>query len=328
MKTKKLLAAIILTAVMIAAMLSGCAKPGGDVTVGLPDGAPALAFAEILAEQPTVAENYNLKCEVKTADGTTEAATVVGAKVINGEYRMAVLPTNVAAKLYKENTPIKIATVNTWGNLYMVSKNGTVGSLNDLKGKIVYNISQTGVPNVVFTNLLNRANIEWTDESDVAVADKVVIKYMAAQAMIGALKTGVAEYGILGEPAASRANAKAGTATVLDLQAKWAEAFGGNSGYPQASLVVRNDFYEKNADFVDALIRKLETNETYLASQENVDKVVAKVEELAPSTSLSGLKVAMVSRCAVRSVKASECKDAVKSFLAAFGITVDDGFFL
>lgn len=327
MKTKKLIIAFLLVAVIVASVLTGCVKPGGEVTVGLPDGAPALAFAELIAEQPEIAANYNMNYDVVTSDGSTEAATVVGGKIVNGDYQMAVLPTNVAANLYKKGAPIKIVTVNTWGNLYMVSKSGTVGSLSELKGKIVYNISQNGVPNVVFTNLLNAANIAWTDESEEAQADKVVIKYMAATAMIPALKQGRVEYGILGEPAVSRANANAGTDTVFDFQTAWAGVYGGSVGYPQASLVVRSDFYKDNGAFVDALVAKLATNEDYLKTQENVDKVIAKVTELAPATSLSGLKVGMVSRCAVRVQRVSECKASVENFLAAFGLQVDDGFY-
>lgn len=327
MKTKKLLVAFLLVAAWVMSVLTGCAEPGGDVTVGLPDGAPALAFAELIAERSQITANYNVKYDVLTADGSTEAATVVGTKIVNGDYQMAVLPTNVAANLYKKGAPIKILTVNTWGNLYMVSKSGTVGSLSELKGKIVYNISRNGVPNVVFTNLLNKANIEWDDNSEEAQADKVVIKYMAASAMIPALKLGSVEYGILGEPAASRANAGAMTSTVFDFQIAWAEAYGGSVGYPQASLVVRSDFYADNGAFVDALVARLATNEEYLRTQDNVDKVVEKVSEIAPATSLSGLKVATVSRCAVRVRNVSECKEAVNTFLAAFGIEVDGGFF-
>lgn len=328
MKAKKLIVAFILVAAIVASVLTGCVEPGGDVTVGLPDGAPALAFAELIAEQPEIAANYNVKYDVVTTDGSTEAATVVGTKIANGDYQMAVLPTNVAANLYKKGAQIKILTVNTWGNLYMVSKSGAVASLSELKGKIVYNISQNGVPNVVFRNLLNKANIEWDDESEEAIADKVVIKYMAASAMIPALKNGtVVEYGILGEPAVSRANANAGTETVFDFQTAWAEAYGGSVGYPQASLVVRSDFYADNGAFVDALVAKLATNEEYLKTQGNVDKVIEKVAEIAPATSLSGLKVATVSRCAVRVQKVSECKEAVKTFLKAFNIEVDDAFF-
>lgn len=327
MKLKKILAAVAAVAITVL-MLTGCADPEKTtVKVGLPDGAPALAFAEIIAEQPEISDNLDLSCEVVTSDGSTEAPSVVGAKLVSGDYQMAVLPTNVAANLYKKGTKLKVLTVNTWGNLYMVSKSAPVTSLEQLKGEIVYNISQSGVPNVVFTNLLNRANIEWTDTSDEAVAGKVVIKYMAATAMIPALKQDRVKYGILGEPAATRANANAGTSTVLDLQAEWARAYGGEGGYSQAALVVRADFLEKNGEIVAAIAEKLSTNAAYLANQENLDKAVAKVTELAPATSLAGLKVATVERCAVRSVKASDCKDAVKTFLSAFGITVDDEFF-
>ncbi len=326
MKTKKLVIAFLLVAAIVACVLTGCVTPGGEVTVGLPDGAPALAFAELISEQPEIAANYSVKYDVATSDGSTEAATVVGAKILNGDYQMAVLPTNVAANLYKKGAPLKIVTVNTWGNLYMVSKSGTVSSLSELKGKIVYNISQNGVPNVVFTHLLNAAGIAWADDVEEAQADKVVIKYMAATAMIPALKQNTIEYGILGEPAVSRANQNAGTETVFDFQTAWAGVYGG-VGYPQASLVVRSDFYKDNGAFVDALVAKLATNEDYLKTQENVDKVVAKVSELAPSTSLAGLKVGMVSNCAVRVRKVSECKDEVKTFLAAFGLQVDDGFY-
>ena len=102
--------------------------------VGVVDGAPALAVANIINGYDFDGKGY----DVKTGVELSANAQTITASLINGELDMAIIPLNLASKLYNEskNLNLKLATVNIFGCLYMIGKND-LASVEDLKGKIV-----------------------------------------------------------------------------------------------------------------------------------------------------------------------------------------------
>ena len=62
---------------------------------------------------------------------------IVG-KIIQGEFDIAAVPTNLAATLYnKTEGKVKLAALNTMGILYVVENGDTIQSIADLAGKSV-----------------------------------------------------------------------------------------------------------------------------------------------------------------------------------------------
>ena len=121
----------LLFAIVLMFAFASCEDiPEEKLTLYAPDGAPAFAVANILDSG-------------KIGNKETDSRIVSGADpikvaVANGEADVAVMPLNLAAILYNGGAKIKLASVNIFGNLYMVGKT-SISGLEDLKGKIVYN---------------------------------------------------------------------------------------------------------------------------------------------------------------------------------------------
>lgn len=111
---------------------------------------------------------------------------------------------------------------------------------------------------------------------DNAQGDKTVyLKYVSdSSELIPLLVKGNAEYGVLGEPAVTMANAKAGTTSVLDLQDEYKKASGSDSLYTQAGVLVKGNL-ANDKNFMYKLYAALKNNKTWLL--ENVADVKAKL---------------------------------------------------
>lgn len=342
---------IIFVIAITLAIITGCTKDNKEdvnVNIVMPDGAPALLFAEILANE--VAFNgYNVNYDIVVPSAGLEAPQIVGAKITNNDADIAVVPINTAANLYNKGADIKVVATVIWGNLYMISNGDVIDDVNPLNGKVVFNISENGTPDLVFKHILQSSGIDYTssyseDAQGLPIAQdgKVVLAYKNPQEVIALLKQGKIEYGILGEPAITNAlNAIGGTSkVVLDLQEEWKSATGKDESYAQACLVVRGEFLENNKDFVGALIDRISLSKNWLMETEgdspvNVDDAKAALTANY-SNALNNISLDTIARSNFLVVKASDSKVAIVEYLtvihefnpnAVGGSLPDDNFY-
>jgi len=292
------------------------------VTLMAPDGAPGIVIAKIASEGKV----YDKTVETTIVNGASE----ITVNVMNGSAQMAVMPLNLAAKLYNKGAKIKLVSVNVFGSLYMVGKS-QITSLNDLVGKVVYNIGEGGTPDLTLKYILEQNNIEYTTESEVAVPGKVALCYVtAANELIVKFKSNQADFGILGEPAVTNCNAKAGTTTVLSIQDEWKKVTG--EEYTQAGFVV-NEELSKNNVFMSVLCDTLEDN--YSWTVDNVENLKNVLMGKGSSLEMD-YTAELIERCRVGYKTASLAKGAVESYfnvLLGFDATLiggklpDNGFY-
>ena len=294
------------------------------VVIAVPDGAPALAIYQLMKE---VTELDDHPVEYKILAG----AANIGTSIVSGEADVAVMPTNVAAKLYNNNTDVKLLSVNIFGVLYMVGKTKLTNGVNDLLGKVVLNIGRGGSPDITLKLILDKNKIPY-EESETAIEGKVALRYVTdASEVIALLKTDKADYGVMGEPAVSNAVRAIPAVNVLDLQQAWAGVIEEGS-YTQAGVVLSSKVYNDKG-FVDALYAKLESNLSFIYDD------VANVKQTLIDNG-SNLKVdfnsGILDRCNLGNQKASEIKakietyfNAVKEYDATFigGKLPDEGFY-
>lgn len=286
-----------------------------------PDGAPALAVAGILNE----GKIGGVKINANIVSGADEIVT----NVTNGTADVAVMPVNLAARVYNLGVKIKFVSVNVSGCLYMVGKTA-ITSLNDLAGKVVYNIGRGGTPDLTLKYILTQNGIEF-EESETAVSGKVALQYVAAASeLVPLLKTGKAEYGVLGEPAVTNCNEKAETQTVLDIQAEWKKLTG--EDYTQAGLVV-SDKVSADAEFMNALVSTLENGKAWCV--ENASSILRILKENGSSLAIEFTED-IIERSNVGYVSASEARTNVEKYLTVIktfndkligGKLPDDGFY-
>lgn len=316
---KKLL---IIVSFMMSFMMISCTeqKNNKELNIYMPDGAPALAMANVLDEGFT---HDNVKASFNIV-----SAEIIAQSVSSSACDLAIMPTTAAATLYNKGTDIKLVSTNIMGNLYIVGTN-ELTSLEALKGKTVYTTTGTTIALVKY--LLNANDIDFTDTEE-GTADNVKLTSLGdATAIIQTLKQattkGEEAYGVLGEPVVTKALAgNTDLKITFDLQALYATASNVSGGYPQASLVVKGNVYENYKGFVDALVLKLEDNNTYLSSHTSTLPDVFKKYD----SSLQNMTFTAdtIIRSNVNLTKASDIKASVISYVKALAkIDLDDKFF-
>ena len=323
MKKRFLLTVVTLAIISALALftLVGCVNDNGndnsdtiEIKVCVPDGSPAIAIAKLLKDAPEF-EGYNLSYEVVTGQEG------IGARLVSGEATIAIAPTNVGATQYnKNNGKYKLVATAVQGALYMVGKGELSGNtieekLNSLKGQTVYNIGQGATPDLTFKYILDYYNVPY-QETDVENSDYIALDYASSGSeLIPQLQQNRAKYGILGEPAVTKANANAGTTTIFSIQELWNNVTNTSGGFPQASVFVNNAICDGTHDaFINWFLGKLEENATWAKS--NATEAGTALSE-AGSTALNGLNNAIIEKCNIQIVRATNAKAGVNTYLSA-----------
>lgn len=297
---KKLFAMIM--SLMLAACLWGCDQPAEDsLALMAPDGAPALAIASIL-DKGTVG---GIK-----VDATVVAGTEIAVKVSSGEADAAVMPLNLAAKVYNGGAKIKLVSVNAFGNLYIVGKDEAEGfGLENLKGKVVCATGRGGTPEFTLKYLLDQSDIECV-ESESEVEGKVAIRYFnEASEIIPLIKAGKAAYAVLGEPAVTQCNNVTGTVSLIDIQKVWKDVTGDD--YTQAGFVVSEKVYG-DTKLMKALTTALSENADWCKA--NADGLLALLQESGSALQVN-FDEGVLERCNIGYMSASAAKKSVESYL-------------
>lgn len=326
---KKFIVAIILTATLVCGIFAFGACTGEDAiednTTGsgsettakvsyslvAPDGAPALALAN-------VADSINTSKQYKITKSVV-SATNISTEAIKSD--IAIVPANLAANLYNGGNDIRLLAVVTNGNLFVLSTDDeAVDGLDGLVSNMVYSIGQGSVPDMIFQTLLREANIPYA-QGERAVAGRVTIKYMTdgsevMSQMALAKKAGRTVFGVFAEPAVTNAINKQGFKQVFDLQSLWAESTGSEyDGYAQAVLIAKASVCE-DKEFVDKLIESFTASAEWI--KENPAQAVKNIKAVYEQTSLSeSITSDIIARCNINTVAMPEGKEYYKQMLDA-----------
>ena len=308
---------VIFALVLLVFAVAGCVdRKDEKINVYLPDGAPALALAYMM-------ENYT-EVAGKEVTYTVVPSNTIAAYVSNGSADMAIMPTNAAVNVFNAGNDISMISVNTFGNLYMVSGEDYT-STEELKGKVIAVIGQAQTPDLVLRSVLAADGIE-VAEGDEPQEGKVTILYADdGGAAIGFIVAGKVDAALLGEPAVTTAMKKTGGKIVFDLQEEW-QRVTGFEGYPQACLIAYNSL---PGYFIEQFVKGMEEGVGFV--EENPERAV----ELITQNMLEGTEPSITSltretavRCNVGMQKASEAKDSVEKYIAELGLSINkDGFF-
>ena len=286
--------------------------PEGEIAVYMPDGAPALALAQMMAED-------------KEDDGVTYRvvpASLIASKVTNKEMEknadFCVMPLTAATKLLGSGEHYQTLGTLTHGNLYLIAQEGayTADNLGTLIGKKVGVLQINEVPGLTLKAVLNKYQIPWQEMTNEGgmVENKVNLVALSGADAVGVTE---ADCYMVAEPAAS-AQAKKGYTIVGDLQA----LYGGENGYPQAVLVAKKEFVEKYEEWTVDFVEKISGANEWLktASGESIVATVsAHMEDQDSATSLKAplLTTAVLGRCGIRFTYASSDKAEVTAFVSS-----------
>ena len=140
------------------------ALPPRECTVYMPDGAPALAMAKLMYED-------------RADDGFTYkvvAPATIASRVTNNDENanadFCVLPITAASKLLGNGERYKMLGVVTHGNLYLIAKNGTpltAENITHLQGKTIGVLQINEVPGMTLKTVLNKYGLAYQEMTSI-----------------------------------------------------------------------------------------------------------------------------------------------------------------
>ena len=304
---------IVLASLLFAVGFAACGdnKEEKEITVYMPDGAPALALAGLMAEDT----------QEDGVDYNVVPATAISSKVTYKEEEknadLCVMPVTAASKLLGNGETYTMLGAVTHGNLYLIAKDEveyTAENLSSLIGKKVGVLQINEVPGLTFKSTLNKYDIPWQElTNDGTMAeDKVNLVAITGVEAVGTID---ADCFMVAEPAAT-AQSKKGYSIVGDLQA----LYGGENGYPQAVLVAKKALVTEKSDWVKEFVSKVELSSKWLLSASGEDIVAAVSAHMEDEGAVTSLKAPLLSsavlgRCGIYFTYAANCKAEVGNFL-------------
>ena len=302
-------------------MVAGCAMvgcnrddiPAEEITVYMPDGAPALALAGLMHE-----DKADDGVTYRVVDAAQIAATTTNKdKEKNAD--LCVMPVNAAAKLHGESGAYTMLGALTHGNLYMIAKSDdtyTAENLSDLVGKKVGVLQINNVPGLTFKAVLNKHGVAWQELTSTGsfAVDKVNLVALTDASAVTSVE---ADCFVIAEPAATAQN-RNGFSIVGDLQA----LYGGENGYPQAVLLAKTELIETRETWLKEFVQKVIASADWLASASGSEIVSAVNAHMADSGMETSLKAPLLTsevlgRCGVWYQYSTLAKPEVTAFLQA-----------
>ena len=311
---KKKAVAVMMSIALFVTMLAGCGAKGNeetisdtsgvetvDVKIGSLKGPTSIGLVYLMdqAEKGEAANNYEFTM-VATADELLPS-------MISGDLDIILVPANVASVLYnKTEGSISVIDINTLGVLYMVSGDGTIQSMADLKDRTVYLTGKGTTPDYVLQYLLK--------ENGLAPED-VTLEYKSEATEVAAVLTQTPEaIGVLPQPYVTAACAQNDNlSVVLDLTQEWAAVQGeGGSSLVTGVTVVRNAFLEEHGEAVDRFL------EEHAASADFANEHVEEAAELVVAAGIiekAPVAVKAIPKCNITYIDGTDMQTALSGYL-------------
>ncbi len=291
MKKRRLLSLLLAFVLLFA--LAGCSnqtESEPDANAEQP-GAPSDTLAEQPEEEVTIRVAAlsgptaigMVKLMADSEQGETQNTyefTVAGApdeitgKVIQGEFDIAAVPTNVASVLYnKTGGNVQLAALNTLGVLYVVENGDTVHSMADLAGQTLYATGKGSTPEYALNYVLEANGL--TPGQDLQVEYKTEHAELATL-----LASGQATLALLPQPFVTSVLTQNPDARVaLDLTEEWNKASDGQSALTMGCIVVQKEFAQQHPEALQAFLEEYKASVDYVTDAENLEEAAALTEQ-------------------------------------------------
>lgn len=242
-----------------------------SIRVIVPDGLPALSIVNMMS---TTKEIDGKKIDYKV-EKLSDALVV---NMLKREGDIAVVPSNFSAQLYNKNLGYKILGTVGWGSFYVVSREN-IKSLEELKGKEVYTFGKGLTPDIIFQSILDKKGIDKKD---------IKINYLSNGNEVASLYLGKkVDTIVIPEPMLSKVLSKSLSSNIVaNLNDEWKNIIESDLGYPQSTLVVKEEVYNTNPKLVEEFISKLTESISLIYKKQDKTIENIKLNNLGIDTSI------------------------------------------
>ncbi len=308
-KFAKLSLIIALIAIICAACVGFTAcndKDGGELRFAAPQGTPALAILKLCTDNKTI-DGKTINYEVVNPNN-------IAVEMSSKKADLVIMPVNAGANIIRQGTEYKLVSIAVEGSLFIVGKKTGSSEItfDDLKGKRIACIGQTGVPGLVFRYVMKNNGVELIT-SGTPNENQALVNYVAAAPNAKQLfAANEIDFAAVGEPAATQFKSLLSLNAEMDLQAAYKNVNAANGEtYPQAGLFVKKELYN-NEKFMNELFAALD------ASKQWVNANPAEVTAFAKQNlyESAAFPAPCIPRCDLNCAKLSSSdKDRVIAFL-------------
>lgn len=311
---------LLLAAVMLTALLTGCGTqpvettPAVSETTAAPETVPeTTASAEVLPKLmvmsgPTGVGAAKLLSDyegILASGEVVEDNESVKNALINGDADIAAIATNMAATLNNKllGDGLQVLAVNTLGVLYILEKGDSIASMADLKGKTLYATGQGANPEYVLNYLLSANGVQ---------PEEVDIQWLTGQEIIGKMVSEEAAVCMLPVPAATTLMMKdENVRQAISLSEEWDKL--GNGALTQGCIVARKEYVENNPQAVAAFLEAYEATIAYMTDETVRTEAAALVAEHG-ITANDKIAARAIPQCNLVCIRGQEMKEMLVSF--------------
>lgn len=239
----KKISTLILTIILVV-NLTGCSL-SKDVRVKTYNGLPAISICKLIKEEENIKSSYKTSYTIESNEN--KLLESLNKKQID----IALVPTDMAAKVYNKNSSYQIFASIGQGSYYLVTSDPEVRGFNStLINKEIAIAGENSMTDNIVKAILKKNNI---DETLVKFKYTNTVPELVKTLTLGEIYTGIVPETSL----TSLLYKHSGLKILASTNDAYENTFDISEGYPQFSVIVRKDFAKNNKEYVNKFLSKL-----------------------------------------------------------------------
>lgn len=239
----KKISTLILTIILVV-NLTGCSL-SKDVRVKTYNGLPAISICKLIKEEENIKSSYKTSYTIESNEN--KLLESLNKKQID----IALVPTDMAAKVYNKNSSYQICASIGQGSYYLVTSDPEVTGFNStLINKEIAIAGESSMTDNIVKAILKKNNI---DETLVKFKYTNTVPELVKTLTLGEIYTGIVPETSL----TSLLYKHSGLKILASTNDAYENTFDISEGYPQFSVIVRKDFAKNNKEYVNKFLFKL-----------------------------------------------------------------------
>lgn len=239
----KKISTLILTIILVV-NLTGCSL-SKDVRVKTYNGLPAISICKLIKEEENIKSSYKTSYTIESND--KKLVESLNKKQVD----IALVPTDMAAKVYNKNSSYQIYASIGQGSYYLVTSDPEVRGFNStLINKEIAIAGENSMTDNIVKAILKKNNI---DETLVKFKYTNTVPELVKTLTLGEIYTGIVPETSL----TSLLYKHSGLKILASTNDAYENTFDISEGYPQFSVIVRKDFAKNNKEYVNKFLSKV-----------------------------------------------------------------------
>lgn len=292
---KKILTLILTIILGVSAV--GCNLTSKEVKIISGNSLDGISISKLIKEENEIKKGYNTTYNIENKKEKLEKS------LDNEKYDIAIVPTDMATKVYNKNSNYQICASIGEGSYYLVTSDPTITGFNStLLNKDVAIIEKNSMIDIISKSILNKNNVD---------NSQVNFKYVSsAPEIVTTLALGNIRTGIVPETSLTTLLYKhSGLKILTSTNEAYEKAFNIKEGYSQFSIIVKKDFAKDNKEYVNEFLSKVKSSIDFV--NKNPLQAGAYGEELSIPIKPQVLSKA-IKRCNLKFIIVDEFKNNYK----------------